>query len=309
MNKNLSLENISEMFGVDVSELGENCINFIKSVDFRYEELSGDSEQSLILDILKKISKDTQIIGAPERTNVWNDGWQENLDNFNKNKEKSSIVPKFIRPNNIIRLNGKFCNTLNPYFERDFAKALQLHLYDKHIDNSIEEVHEFGCGSGFNLVNLSEVKPTLRLFGSDFVQSSVDLLRQLSEHYNLNLQSEQFNMLQPNYNYEISSNSCVFTHGAIEQLASQFENFINFLIYKKPKICFHIEPVCEVYDVENLFDYTQYIFHKKRGYTSGLLPYLQEKENIGIIKDLTFKRIYFGSKFMEGYTIISWSPA
>ena len=45
-------------------------------------------------------------------------------------------------------------------------------------------------------VNLSEVKPTLRLFGSDFVQSSVDLLRQLSEHYNLNLQQFQLAQLQ-----------------------------------------------------------------------------------------------------------------
>jgi len=305
--KNLDLEQICLMLGTEVSELGEECIKFIKSVDLRYEELAGQEEQSFILDVLKKINNDTQIIGAPERTEVWLNGWQENLDSFKNSKDKSSIVPKFIRPNKVIRLNGKFCNTVNPFFERDFAKVIQLHLYHKHITSNIEEVHEFGCGSGFNLVNLADIRPGLRLHGSDFVESSVNLIKELASHYNLNLKSQQFNMLEPDYNYEIGHNACVFTHGAIEQLASKFENFINFLIYKKPKICFHIEPVCEVYDVDNLFDYSQYMFHKKRGYTSGLLPYLQEKEKLGIIKNLSFKRVSFGSKFMEGYTIISWS--
>ena len=78
------------------------------------------------------------------------------------------------------------------------------------------------------------------------------------------------------------------------------------LFSKKPKVCFHIEPVCEVYDTDNLFDYLQFRFHKKRGYTSGLLPLLQEKAKQGKIKELFCKRVGFGSKFMEGYTIISW---
>ena len=305
--KDLSLEDIAQMLGAEVDELGEKCIELIKSFDFRYQILNAEAEHDFILDVFKKINNDTQIIGSPERTEVWMNGWQENLDSFLNNRDKSSIVPKFIRPNNVIRLNGKFCNTVNPYFERDFAKVIQTHLYHKHIDSTIDEVHEFGCGSGFNLINLSEIRPEINLYGSDFVESSVNLIKELAIHYDLNLKSEQFNMLQPDYNYKIGQNSCVFTHGSIEQLASKFENFVNFLIYKKPKVCFHIEPVCEVYNLDSLFDYSQYMFHKKRGYTSGLLPYLQEKEKLGIIKDVSFKRLYFGSKFMEGYTVISWS--
>ena len=296
------------MLGCKVSALGPNCTAFAKSLDLDYEELCSDTEREFILNLLKRIHEDSQKIGTPDRTDVWNNGWSENLRNFKAEKRKSSITPKFIRHGNIVRLNGKFCKTSSPFFERDFAKIIQFHLCDKLITESIDEVHEFGCGSGFNLLNLSEIKSNVKLHGSDFVPSSVNLIKELASHYNLNMDSSLFNMLQPDYNYNISENSCVFTHGAIEQLASKFENFIDFLIYKKPKICFHTEPVCELYDQDNLFDYLQFLFYKKREYTSGLLPYLQNKEKEGLIKNLFYKRVYFGSKFMEGYTIMSWSP-
>ena len=104
------------------------------------------------------------------------------------------------------------------------------------------------------------MKSDINLYGSDFVKSSVDLINEMGDHYGLSMKSELFNMLEPNYDYQIKENSCVFTHGAIEQLAGNFKNFINYLIQKKPK--------------ENLY----------------------------------FKRINFGSKFMEGYTLMSWSP-
>ena len=304
----LTLEDISAMFGTDVEDLGIDCIRMINSVDLRYTIINDSRDHEFILDVLKKIMTDKQVIGAPERTGVWDNGWGENLRDFKSTKDKSSIVPKFIRPNNAIRLNGKFCNALNPYFERDFAKIIQLHLYHKFISKDIKEVHEFGCGSGFNLINLSEVRPDLILNGSDFVDSSVQLIKELSDHYDLNLNSRKFNMLNPDYDYEIRENSCVFTHGAIEQLASKFEPFIDFLIHKKPEICFHIEPVSEVYNEDSLFDYLQLLFHKKRGYTSGLLPHLQKLEENNIIKDLWVKRLNFGSKFMEGYTVIAWKP-
>tara|TARA_A100000164_G_scaffold172358_1_gene153118 strand:+ start:5705 stop:6631 length:927 start_codon:yes stop_codon:yes gene_type:complete len=304
--KELTAKDLAKMLGTEVENLGTNCLEFFNSTDLAYQELNGDSEKKFILDILKKMEKDTQIIGAEGRRQVWFEGWQENLLDFKQNRNKTSITPKFIRPNNIVRINGKFCSPRNEFFEKDFAKIIQLHLYDKLITDDIDEVHEFGCGSGFNLVNLSEINKKVKLHGSDFVKSSVNLIKELAQHYDINMKSRVFDMMTPDYDYNIGSNSCVFTHGAIEQLASKHESFINFLISKKPKVCFHIEPVCEVYDTDNLFDYLQFRFHKKRGYTSGLLPLLQEKAKQGKIKELFCKRVGFGSKFMEGYTIISW---
>ena len=78
---------------------------------------------------------------------------------------------------------------------------------------------------------------------------------------------ELFNMLQPQNDYNIPNNSGVFTFGALEQLASDLMPMIEFIIQKKPKICFHSEPMIELYeDKENLEDYLAYKFQNKRNY-------------------------------------------
>ena len=306
--KTVTLEKIAELFGTDVDGLGEKCRNFYKTLDMRYEVVKGQQREDLILDILKKLDNDSQKIGAPERTKVWHDGWKENLDSFKEEKQLSSIVPKFVRPNKVIRFDMQFINPQNEYFERDFAKLIQFYIYNKVLTDDIENVYEFGAGSGFNLMNLIEFNPSLSLRGSDFVQSSVDLINEMGEHYNTSLTAKAFNMLEPDYNYDIKENSCIFTHGAIEQLASHVKNIVNFFVYKKPKICFHIEPTVEFYDDGNLFDYLQSKFHKQRGYSSGLVPYLQQLHEDKKIDIIECRRLFFGSKFMEGYNLVIWKP-
>jgi len=307
--KTLTKQDIAVLFGTEEEKLGIPFTSFYETLDMSYEVIQGKEKESLVLDILKKIDCDKQVIGAPERVGVWYDGWNENLQSFRKNRTKLSVVPKFIRPNSVIRLNGQFVRPSNPFFERDFAKLLQLYVYEAFMTDDIKNVYEFGCGSGFNLLNLHLTKPNLNLYGSDFVQSSVDLVNEMGAHFEANMQSSLFDMLRPDYSYEILENSCVFTHGAIEQLAGNFHNFINFIINKKPNVCFHIEPVVEVYDNSNLFDYLQTKFHLKRGYSTGLITYLKDLEREGKVTNVACKRVGFGSKFMEGYTLISWKPA
>ena len=304
----LTKKQIANFFGTKPEDLGPSFDSLYKTLDMTYRVVDGQERDNLILDILNKIDNDKQKIGAPERTGVWFDGWDENLKDFRSSLTTDSIVPKFIRPDNIIRLGGQFIEPSNKFFERDYAKLLQFFAYHKYITEDIKNVYEFGCGSGFNLINLSTTNKDLNLYGSDFVQSSVDLINEMGSHYDLNLTSKLFNMIEPDYEYEIKENSCVFTHGAIEQLAGNFKNFINFLVAKKPKICFHLEPTVEVYDKNSLFDHLQIKFHLKRGYTTGLLPYLRDLEKQGKIKDFYCKRVEFGSKFMEGYTLMSWRP-
>ena len=307
--KKISIEKIAELFGTEVQGLGEYCRNFYKTLDMNYEVIEGDEKEKLLLDIFKKIDNDKQKVGAPERTQVWYDGWKEQLDSFQKNKSKNSVVPQFIRPGKVIRFDKQFIKPNNENFERDYAKLLQFYIYHKVLTKDIKNVYEFGAGSGFNLINLMEYNSDLKLYGSDFVQSSVDLINKMGEHCNTDLEAQVFNMIEPNYDYEIKPDSCIFTHGAIEQLAGQVKNIINFFVFKKPKICFHIEPTVEFYDDDSLFDYTQIKFHKKRGYTVGLVPYLFELQKENKIKIIECRRLFFGSKFMEGYNLVIWEPA
>lgn len=309
--KNITLEQLSKNFDCNPEDFSSTFVDFFNTLDMRYEALSESERDSVLLEILHKLKNDKQIIGAPERTQVWHDGWKENLDSFASSKSIEEIVPKFIRPNKVIRYNGNFIKPCNPFFERDFAKLIQIYCYDTYIKNTgVSNVYEFGCGSSFNLITMLNLSvdngDAISFYGSDFVQSSVDLCNQLSEQFGYDLNGYLFDMIKPDYDCDIHSNSCVFTFGAIEQLDSKFENFIDYLLSKGPKVCFHIEPTIENYNPNDLFDYLQISFHSKRGYTQGLLPHLKNLESLGKIKILKNKRLNFGSKFMEGYHLYAW---
>lgn len=304
----VSLKDLANDFGCTELDFNEEFLGFYSTLNLEYRIIKGNEEKKLISYILKKINEDTKIIGTPRRTKDWNKGWEENLNDFRKNRTKDSILPKFIKSNSIIRLFGKFVEPSNPFFERDYSKLIQIYIHNNLISKEIENVYEFGCGSGFNLLNLSNSRKNLNLFGTDFVNNSVTLIKELANHYNLKLESELFDMTKPNYNYEIKEKSCVFTHGSIEQLAGKFSNFIDYLIQKKPENCFHLEPVIEFYDEKVLFDNLLIKFYKKRGYSEGLVPYLKKLENEGKIEITLLHKMNFGSLFMEGYNLIVWKP-
>ena len=93
--------------------------------------------------------------------------------------------------------------------------------------------------------------------------------------------------------------------------SSQFQNldkFIKYILEQPISLCIHVEPIIELYNENNLFDYLAIKFQGKRGYTKGLLPYLQKLESNKIIDILKIKRLYFGNLMMEGYNYIIWRP-
>ena len=100
------------------------------------------------------------------------------------------------------------------------------------------------------------------------------------------------------YNHNFFFNNVIDAH--------EIHNFINYLLEKKPKICFHIEPTVEFYTNDTIFDYLATKFHRKRGYTEGLVPYLKKLESNKKIKIDVCHRFNFGSMFMEGYNLVVW---
>jgi len=304
----LKLKDFADMFGTTVDDISENCGSFIEKHDFRYRQLEPEERDKIILDVLKKIETDRQIIGAPERYNVWYEGWQANLKDFlESGYDLEKLTPKFIRPNQAVRLNQDYVLPINSNFELDYISVFRIWLFKKYLNN-FDAIYEFGCGTGFNLVALSQIYPDKRLYGLDFVMSSVDLVNKIGETHKLNLKSYIFDMVSPDGVFELEQNSAVFTFGAIEQLAGKFDAFLKFLLKEPPGICIHIEPAIELYDQNNLVDYLAIKFHEKRGYTENLLPYLQNLECQRKIEILKTKRLFFGSLYMEGYSLIVWRP-
>tara|TARA_R110000824_G_scaffold41086_5_gene122573 strand:- start:210 stop:1163 length:954 start_codon:yes stop_codon:yes gene_type:complete len=306
----ISLEEATNLF-FGTQEVSSRFVQFYNTLDMRYETLTSNEREDLVNEIKEKIETDLKNVKDPEREEVWFNGWKENLEAFKEKKDLEAITPKFLRTRNPVRLNGDYVVPLNPYFERDISKLLQIFIYDLFVvEEEITNVYEFGCGSGFNLLFLCEtyasVIPNLALCGLDFVQSSVDLISELAKHYNYRIEGRLFDMRKPDHNFKIKENSCVFTACSLEQLGTNFIDFVDYVIDQKPKICFHLEPIIENYDLSSSFDRLAIEFHQKRGYLEGLKPYLQQLEKEGIITIEFDKRFKFGSLFHEGYQLITW---
>lgn len=302
----VTVEDFASSFGAKKESMPAECLDLIAQKDFRYDVLSGTERDNIVLEILKKIESDKQVIGAKERQNVWHDGWAENLDNFIKSGYSLDVlVPKFIKPNRVIRFNQNYIKPANPNFELDYLSVFRLWFFKEYFRKA-GSIYEFGCGTGFNLVALANIYPDKSLYGLDFVQSSCDLVNKIAEVYQFKLTGRIFDMINPDKKFKLSENSAVFTFGAIEQLASKFEDFLNYLLAQHPAICVHIEPVIELYDENNLVDYLAIRFQGKRGYTHNFLPRLRELEKESRIEILKVKRLFFGSLYMEGYNLIVW---
>jgi len=304
----VTLEDFAQSFGTTVDDIPSDCRELIAHADFRYKILIGEERDKILLDVLKKIESDKQIIGAPERQGIWEKGWAENLHDFIKSgHDLNSLVPRFIRPNQAIRFNRNYILPFNSNFEIDFFSIFRLWLFKKYL-KQFDFIYEFGCGTGFNLAVLAQLYPDKKLHGLDFVPSSVNLVNKIGEVYGWKMTGHLFDMLIPDETFEIKDNSAIFTIGVIEQLASNFEAFLQFLLKRSPKLCIHVEPTIELYDENNLFDYLAMKFHRKRGYTENYLTRLRELESQNKIEILKVKRLFFGSLYMEGYSCMIWKP-
>lgn len=307
-NYNLTVEDFARSFGTSAEDISDDCKELITKTDFRYRIIDGKERDDVILNVLRKIESDKQKIGSPERENVWEKGWSENLNEFvESNGDLKKLVPKFIRPNQAIRLNQKYVMPSKPNFELDYFSVFRLWIFKKYLKD-FDHIYEFGCGTGFNLVVLASLFPEKKLYGLDYVASSVNIVNKICEIYGWDISGHLFNMISPDEKFKIKNNSAIFTFGSVEQLASKFDAFLQFLLKNKPKLCIHMEPTIELYDGDNLIDYLAIKFHKKRGYTEKFLTRLKELEEQGKIEILKVKRLFFGSLYMEGFSYIVWKP-
>lgn len=306
--KVVTAEDFARAFDVSESDIVDKCGQLIDSYDFSYNYIDGEQRDQLIIKILERIKEDNQVIGEPKRKDVWQNGWQENLNEFiDSGYDLKALVPKYIRSNQPIRFMQKYILPHAPEFELQFFDVYRQWLLKTYL-NDVDNCYEFGCGTGFNLVALAKLFPKMKLYGLDFVKSSYDLVNDIAKAYSFNLKGYLFNMIEPDEHLRIKSDSGVFTIGSIEQLRGKFHDFIEYLIHNRPNVVVFTEPVVEMYDIEKLEDYLAYRFQEKRGYTRDLLPYLQKLEGQNRIKIEKIRRLYFGSLFMEGYNLIAWRP-
>lgn len=303
----LSPGETASMLGTTGAEFTGYCGELYSGMDLKYSLIEGRERDRVIVEVLKRLDSGALTHSGQERLPHWEKGWGEALDKFTVELNDRALIPAYVRPHGILRINGNYARSADSNFELNFYTLLRTALFKKYL-SGVDSIYEFGCGTGYNLVMLARMYPEKSLYGLDWATTSVQLVDSIAAQYKYRLAGVHFDMYNPDNSLSMPPGSALLTLNSMEQLGVKWEAFLNFILLKGPSICVHAEPFEELYNEGSLFDYLALKYHRSRGYLSGFLTKLRELEAGGRIEILTVKRVPFGSHFHEGYSIVVWRP-
>ena len=306
MSQHLTPDDLVDMFGANAAEAAAIAAD-MSIYDFEFTPFDQMARDAAMLNVLKRIDGFQQV-GA-HRAGIWRMAWEDVATRYRESGgQPASLEPHFIGGTPIVRLRGNYAQPVDPRFELNFFRVLRAWLFRRFITPEVRVVHEFGAGSGYNMVALAGMRPDLQLHCWDWAETAVDLVRQVSVDHNLPLASGRFDFFDPAPNMELEADSVVFTFCALEQVGARFNTFIDWLVTQRPRLVIHMEPVEEFYDDQDLFDYMALKYHRHRGYLTGLQPHLASLAAAGKAVIHHQRRLGLGSLFHEGFNLLVWSP-
>jgi hypothetical protein len=299
---NITVEEFEEILGIKLSTEAEK---FVNDNNFEYEFANLEEHHLGLIKFVNFLTEYKKESG-PEYQEIWEKGWQQNLDLFKSSGELIDLIPKFVRKKEMIRLKGRWISPVNPDFETNFVMVLRDAVFRENFSNS-SSIWEFGSGTGLNLVHLSKVLPDKRLFGCDWAKPSVQILAELNKKLNLNIQGFQLDLFHPDnqFSENILENSGLFTIGTMEQLGQNYQPILDFILASNFRRIVHIETNYELYDENNFLDFLSMKYIVKRNWLRGYFSVLRDLEKVGRVRIIQ-ERKTFGSFFHDGYTITVW---
>lgn len=298
-------EDIAKLFNDKLSDYVKNKISEYKLV---YSPLEKKEEEQVIIKIIDTLLDPFLIYSGPHRLKQWEKGWDQNLKKLTKEKTTDAVLPHYFGKHEINRLNQTFVKGVSPNYERNIFYVVVDYVFDKYL-REFENIYEFGCGTGQNLLKAREVNPSANLYGLDWAKSSQKIIeKMISINLVKNIKGINFDLFKPDKKIKILDNSAVYTLGSLEQVGHDYKAFISYLLKNKPAICINIEPIAEVLDANKLIDNLAIKYFRKRNYLNGYLDYLKKLEKQNKITITEIKRTYIGSMFAECYSVIVWKP-
>ena len=192
-------------------------------------------------------------------------------------------------------------------FDLKIHKLITDYIYEKYLLKE-KNIVEFGCGTGLNLISLSKLNKEANLFGLDWSKSSQKIFKLLGKKFP-KLHGYSFDYFNPKFDKKIKLGkkdwSCL-TVTSLEQVGNNFKKFIKFLKQNNPNLIINIEPINELMSEEKILDYLSIKFSKNRNYLDNYYNHLKNLEKKKVIKIIEVKKSYFGSLFINGYSIIVW---
>ena len=265
------------------------------------------------LDMVKAVYHNELPVSGPARHPIWEQGWDENLAEFDPAKAGRELArPHYYNKYPVVRWMGDLYVPTSEDYEHNMLALIQDWVFDKYL-RDVKCVCEFGCGTGHNLFRVRDVNPNCSLVGLDWAESAVKFINLQALHGAYKPGSTwaaQFDFFNPTNSAPVafSSETAFITVASLEQVGNRWKPFFDYVMEYKPKIVIHIEPIEEVLNPEVLLDHLSLGYFRKRGYLSGWLRQLITAHELNRITLHEVLRTHIGSKFIEGYTVLVWSP-
>ena len=209
--KTLTLPDFANSFGTSHAELAEYCGDLITTFDLNYRIFSPEEKEVIIQDILTRCEQGEFSVSGPHRKSDWVSGWNEILREFRDSGfDLKALIPKDIHGDRPLRLNGEYIISNSNSFEHDYSTVFRTWLFSKYFAD-YENVYEFGCGTGHNLVLCAKLLGNKNFYGLDWASPSQQILRLISRHSNWRITGYPFDFYEPDYDINIHPNSVTST--------------------------------------------------------------------------------------------------
>jgi SAM-dependent methyltransferase len=305
----LNPEDIARVLG---EPLSPRIASVVKNLAVAYSPLSPEERDACIKNAVGILLDPVQMDKSGEhRLEKWEKGWTHNLEAL-KSGGKEGLLPVYFSAERELTRWAKWRQEYVKPAEKGFDfKVLSIFLswaFEKYAAQA-PAVYEFGCGTGHHLLRLREFNPTAEIWGLDWAEASQKIIAEMTEKgIAANTFGKKFDFFHPDAAFALKPGSVVYTVGALEQVGSDHDKFLEYLLKNKPERCFHIEPVWELLDENNLLDYLVIQYFKRRNYLSNFVSKLRELESAGKIVLEKASRTYLGGSLLTEYSVVVWRP-
>ncbi len=279
----------------------------LRPPELLYRALNAQETATAIADIGDVIGgKPLRVVGADDPA-VWERGWAELAARLeSQHVTMQTLRPQYFHAGVPCRLFGALVEQITPDFEYWVGLCVRFVTFAAFL-NDRHHVVEFGCGTGINLLLLSQLRAGMRLVGCDWATPSQRILAQMARETGEAIEGHRFNMLTATGDCgRIGADTAVLTVHALEQLGTGWQPFLDFLLARRPGLCVHIEPLLELYDPSAALDDLARRYHLKRKYLEGFVPAVKTLAASGAAEIVALRRTAFAGLYQEAYSILVW---
>jgi len=296
-----------QALGLQSGQLDDRTCSLLDQAALDFAQIDSAGQAKLEFEIAQQIAEGFTVVGE-HRAEIWRDVWREQLEVFKQsNYDLEALNPKFFKGSAVLRWQGKYIQSISDGFQLTFFEILRDWLFRTYLSD-VDHLYEFGSGSAFNIAAYACLFPEIPITALDWAPTAVRIADLLHEKLGMKVKGRTFDFFAKQQELALASGSGVLTMCALEQTGERFGTFLDYVLASRPRRVVHMEPTVELYAADLPHDILATRYHKQRKYLTGLLPALQRFSDEGKIQFKLVRRLRFGSRFHECFTVIVWEP-